>query len=215
MPETVIAALLQRIRRLQRNERIVLVHASAIGQRFNLALLAAATMWPADRILVALDHACTLQLIAPESADGNWYSFRHALVRRAAYQEFGATRVRPIHARIARAIERGAGSDDSSLGDLAYHSWAAADAARCVRYNELAGDRAVAAFAVEDAKAYYTRARAFLSRNSKGYRRLTSKLRALHADAAQTPGIEMRGRQSLKRRDPSARPMPPVRWTPR
>lgn len=187
--EAVVTALLERIRRLNRAERTVLMRASVIGQRFKFALLAATMTWPEVRVRAVLDEVCSSELIVPESR-GDWFSFRHALIRDAAYEEFIATRVRPIHRRIARALERGAGSDEVSLDDLAYHSWAAADVARCIRYNELAGDQAVAAFAKDDARTYYARARAFMSLDSSGYRRLTGKLYALQSEAAQTPGLE-------------------------
>lgn len=187
---TVITALLERIRRLNRAERIVLMRASAIGERFHFALLAATVTWSEARLRAALDQLWRLELIVPERSHGDSFRFRHALIRDAAYDEFIATRMRPIHRLIARALERSAGSDGATLVDLAYHSWAGADVRRCFRYNELAGDQAVAAFAKEDARTYYARARAFIAHDTRRYRRLTSKLDALQADAQHTPGVE-------------------------
>jgi predicted ATPase len=208
------AVLLGRIRRLNRTERVVLIRAAFIGQRFRFALLAATLALDEARVRAALDKACSLQLVVPESSPGDWYAFRHALIRDVAYEEFIGARIRPIHRRIGRALEAGIGSDEASLDDLAYHSWAAGDAARCLRYNELAGDRAAAAFAPHEAKRYYARARAFIAFDSDQHRRLTKKLDALEAETAPTPGAETEGRQSTGHRDRSTRPLPPVRWTP-
>lgn len=205
--------LLDRIRRLSRSERIVLMRAAFIGQRFRLALLAAVLALDEDRVRAALDAACNLQLVVPEKSSGNWYAFRHAITRDIAYEEFIGTRVRPIHRQIGRALEAELESETASLDDLAYHSWAAGDAVRCVRYNELAGDRAAAAFAAHDAQRYYARARAYVALNSEEYRRLSSKLDALAAQAPLAPGVETQGRQSPLR-DRSTGPLPPVRWTP-
>jgi predicted ATPase len=208
------AALSDRIRRLTRTERVVLMRAAFIGQRFRFALLAATLALDEARVRAALDKACSLQLVFPESSPGNWYSFRHALIRDVAYEEFVWARIRPIHRRIGRALEAGIESEEASLDDLAYHSWAAGDAARCLGYNELAGDRAAAAFAPHDAKRYYARARAYVAFDSEQHRRLTNKLDALEAETPSAPGAETEGRQSSGHRDRSTRPLPPVRWTP-
>jgi predicted ATPase len=188
-PSDVLAkALLQRLRSLNRVERGVLLRASVIGRRFRLAVLSGTTALPEARVRAVLDKACALQLIAWEGDDGEWFSFRHALTRDIAYDEFIETRVRPVHRRIARALERNADADRASLDDLAYHSWAGGDSARCIRYNELAGDRAVAVFAHQDARAYYARARSFARARSAEYRRLTDKLEALEDDARPVQG---------------------------
>jgi predicted ATPase len=175
-------ALLQRLRGLNRVERAVVFRASVIGRRFRLAVLSGATAIPEAKVRAALHKACDLQLIVAETEDGEWYAFRHALTRDVAYDEFVETCVRPIHRRIARVLERDAHGDRVALDDLAYHSWAAGDAARSIRYNELAGDRAAAAFAEDDAQTYYSRAREFAAHASEPYRRLTHKLAALRRE---------------------------------
>ncbi|HEY1428808.1 MAG TPA: hypothetical protein VGF18_04500 [Candidatus Tumulicola sp.] len=181
-------ALLQRLRGLNRVERAVVFRASVIGRRFRLAVLSGTTAIPEHKVRAALDKACDLQLLTAETTDGDWYAFRHALTRDIAYDEFVETRVRPVHRRIARVLERCTHDDRAAsvgheaLDALAYHSWAAGDAARSIRYNEMAGDRAAAAFADDDAHTYYTRAREFASDASAPYRRLTNKLSALRRE---------------------------------
>jgi predicted ATPase len=170
--------VLQRLRGFNRAERTVLMRASVIGRRFALALLAAAAGMDENRLREILEKACSMQLVVRERPDGDWYAFRHALIRDIAHDEFIATLLRPTHRLIARAIECGQTSE-SSLDDLAYHWWAARDAARCVRYNERAGDRAAAAFATQEAQIYYDRAREFAGSNSARYRRLTGKITGL------------------------------------
>ncbi|HET6275169.1 MAG TPA: hypothetical protein VFE16_04430 [Candidatus Cybelea sp.] len=174
--EALAAALLQRMRRLNRAERGVLLGAAVIGRRFRFAVLTATTALVEERVREALDKVCALQLVVRESSNGDWYAFRHALIRDVAYEEFVATRVRPIHRRIARALERCTGAEEISLDDLAYHSWLARDAVRGRRYNEMAGDRAIAVFADAEARVYYARAREFATPGSEEYRRLSSKL---------------------------------------
>ncbi len=167
------------MRQLDRDERTVLMRASAIGRRFPLAVLTATTALAEERVRAALDKACALQLVVREGAGAEWYAFRHALIRDVAHQNLVESRLRPIHRLIARALERCAGADESGSDDLAYHSWAAGDSVRCVLYNELAGDRAVAAFAACEARIYYERARDFAAPDSEQFARLTGKLFAL------------------------------------
>jgi predicted ATPase len=58
---------------------------------------------------------------------------------------------------------------------------------RAKRYNELAGDRAAAAYADVDARAYYERARTLVAMDSPEYARLTAKLARVDG-GARTPG---------------------------
>lgn len=178
--EAIAAVLLQRMRRLNRAERAVLLGAAVIGLRFRIAVLAATTALEERHVREALDKVCALQLVVREGSSGDWYAFRHALIRDVAYEEFVATRVRPVHRRIARALERCVGPEGISLDDLAHHSWLARDIARGRRYNEMAGDRAIAAFADAEARVYYARARALAIAGSQQYRRLSSKLVGLN-----------------------------------
>jgi len=175
--DALAVVLLERIRGLDRADRAVLMRASIIGRRFRVAVLNATVELAEDRVRAALDTACTLELIEPVDANCEWYTFRHALIRDAMYEQFVKSRVRHAHRRIALAVERCAGQD--ALDDLAYHSWAAGDATRCIRYNELAGDRALAVFAYDDARTLYGRARAFASLRSLDYLRLSGKIDAL------------------------------------
>jgi predicted ATPase len=173
------AAVLQRMRRLNRGERTLLLRASVIGQRFRVAVLAGVTALEEERVL---DQTGMHQFVVRDDERGDWYAFRHALIRDVAYKELVGTQVRPIHRLIARSLERSAGANDVVLDDLAYHSWAAADASRCLRYNERAGDRAAAAFASQDARIYYARALEFAQPDSKHFQRLADKLARLPGD---------------------------------
>lgn len=186
--EALATALLQRLRRLNRAERGVLLNAAVIGRRFRFGVLSAATALKEKPVRDALDKLCALQFVVRETLGGDWYAFRHALIRDVVYEEFVATRLRPIHRRIARALERCTHAEDIALDDLAYHSWLARDAVRGRRYNEMAGDLAVSAFADAEARVYYARAREFAIQNSEPYRRLTSKLAGLSQKGEEAQG---------------------------
>ena len=176
IPDTLRSSVLQRVRRMDRAARGVLMLAAVIGRRFPVALLAATASCPETRVRAALESACELQLIAAEDSAGEVYLFRHALTRDIIYAELVSLRMRPFHRNIARALERARSGGDVPLEDLAYHSWAAADATRALRYNELAGDNAAAVHAHDNARAYYLRALSLLEVDSTAYERVRKKL---------------------------------------
>jgi len=153
--------------------------ASVIGHRFEVTLLMAAVTCTQDQVRAALDRACALELVVPDGPGRHTYSFRHALTRDVIYAELITARTRPLHRRIARALERITASSDAPIDDLAYHFWAAGDVRRGIRYNELAGDRAAGVHAAAEARTYYGRARGMSEIDSHAFARLTAKLSAL------------------------------------
>ncbi len=178
IPETVRATVLGRIRSMDRLERGVIMRASVIGRRFHIAVLSATSRCPEPMVRAALERACDLQLLVEDGPSGDLFAFRHALTRDVIYEELLSGRVRPLHRRIARVLERMVAAGEGPLDDLAYHAWAAGDVRRGVRYNELAGDRAAALHASENARTYYGRALDLVSVDSGTYARVAEKLRA-------------------------------------
>lgn len=179
LPNVVRATVLERIRLLDRSQRSVVMCASVIGRRFEVTLLMAAVTCTQDQVRAALDRACALELVVPDGPGRQTYSFRHALTRDVIYAELITARTRPLHRRIARALERITTSSDAPIDDLAYHFWAAGDVRRGIRYNELAGDRAAGVHAEAEARTYYGRARGMSEIDSHAFARLTAKLSAL------------------------------------
>ena len=177
IPDRVRATVLERIGRMSFFDRTILMHASVIGPRFDLYVLAESTRTDELRIRIALERARTLDLVVVDAIESRRYAFRHALTRDIVYAELLALRIRPIHRRIARALERGPHAAHP-LEQLAFHWSAAGDARRSLKYNELAGDSASALYAFEDARAFYARALRCVESSSRAARRLHEKVRA-------------------------------------
>jgi predicted ATPase len=156
-------------------ERVVVMHASVIGRRFDFGVLVEAAEGAERDVRAALERACGLDLLVADAEACDTYAFRHALTRDIIYTELLTLAVRPIHGRIARALER-APHRTARLEQLAYHSWAARDVRRCIKYNELAGDEAAAIQALDDARAYYSRARSLVAAGRPAANRLDRKL---------------------------------------
>ena len=182
IPEAVHKTVRRRMGLLDRAQRAVIMRASVIGRRFDLSILIAAAPYAEATLQSALDRACRLHLLVADESVSGRFAFRHALIRDAVYAEFVGSATRPLHRRIARALERSLVAGAATLEDLAYHAWAGGDARRAVRYNELAGDNAAAVHAQSDARTYYGRARSLLDVDSPAYARLSEKFAAMAED---------------------------------
>jgi DNA-binding CsgD family transcriptional regulator len=155
LPATVQASVVERLRPLSEPERRIVAQAAVIGRAFDLAPLAATLDCDVTALLPALRRARDLQLI--EELGPTAFRFRHALTRDAIYGGFLTAQLRPLHRKIAQALED-APDERRSFESLAYHWWGAGDTRRAARYNELAGDAAAAVHAHDDAIAFYERA---------------------------------------------------------
>ncbi|HEX3550046.1 MAG TPA: AAA family ATPase, partial [Candidatus Elarobacter sp.] len=155
VPPTIADTLLERLKPFDEQERHVIGQAAVIGRAFHLDLLATTLGVDAETLLPVLRRARDVQLI--EELGPMAFRFRHGLTREAIYGNYLASEVRPLHRTVALTLER-TPEATSSTELLAYHFWAAGDAERSVRYNELAGDAASRVFAHEDAIAFYERA---------------------------------------------------------
>jgi predicted ATPase len=173
IPDALRTSVLERVRQLDRRARTILLCASVIGRRFDVRVLTATVARAPGDIRAALECACVLQLLE-EDDDGEQFLFRHALTRDILYAELLAVRTRPLHRRIARALET---TSDCPLEDLAYHWWAAGDRRRGFRANERAGDRAAEVHANGVALVHYNRALGLAAVDSECYTRLTEKIR--------------------------------------
>ena len=158
IPDMLRASVLERLKLFNRSDRSVLMCASVIGRRFQVDVLVATASRTRAEIDGVLHRACGLQLIEPDDSGRERFCFRHALTRDSIYGELLASRTRPLHRRIGRALERSETSADGGIEQLAYHWWAAGDVWRGIRYNELAGDRAAALHAAASARTHYDRA---------------------------------------------------------
>jgi ATP/maltotriose-dependent transcriptional regulator MalT len=159
IPGSVAASIIERLRELKSTEQEMLLAAAVIGRDFDASLLAALIEAPEEAILTALRRARNLQLIV-ERADNPSFRFRHAITRETLYRELLHSEARRLHGRIAAILEQ---SSDANEDEVAYHLWAAQDAARAISANEAAGDRFAAMNAYGDASRSYERALDFAS----------------------------------------------------
>jgi tetratricopeptide (TPR) repeat protein len=162
VPDSLRAVIRKRLTPLSAQAIHVLSAAAVVGRDFDVGLVGAACDLPTDAVLAALADAAILGFVAEVADTLGSYRFSHPLMREAIYDGLPIPVRMQMHQRVGAAIERlyGAGST-THIGELAYHFARAAplgESAKACEYARRAGDRAMGAFAYEEAVTQYRRA---------------------------------------------------------
>jgi class 3 adenylate cyclase/tetratricopeptide (TPR) repeat protein len=169
IPATAQAILATRIDRLEPEDKRLLQAASVIGKIVPLALLEAVADTSEGRLRQGLARLQSAELLYqtrlfPEIE----YTFKHALTHEVTYSGLVRERRRELHARIVGAIEMQYGD---RLGEhierLAHHALCGQLREKGVHYLRLAGLRAAAHSALEDARVWFEQALNILKTSPK------------------------------------------------
>ena len=171
IPEGVREVIGRRLDRLSERCNETLTVASVIGREFDMGVLVRLVEGPSampgermseDRMLEVLEEALAAQVIKELPQALGRYEFTHALIHETLAEELSLTRRVRLHARIAETLEELYGADaDARAVELAhYYSQAEAvlGSEKLVHYSLLAGERALATYAREEALAHFERA---------------------------------------------------------
>jgi len=97
-------------------------------------------------------------IVQPAAEAGRW-QFNHSLVETIAYNVMLKAQRRRMHRQVGEAIEtRWSGSETEHAEELAYHFTRAGEGAKALTYLALAGERAAARYANEEALGYFEQA---------------------------------------------------------
>ncbi len=156
VPQGVQEAIERRLAYIPDDARDVLDKASVIGQQFTLEVLAEVAGLAHDRLLELLDEVIALDYVAPAIGLGDHrYRFAHVLICDALYRRLPSARRAALHQRVGEALEQVYRGDlDSRAIELAHHYLKAAGedgSPSSLHYLQLAGERALAALAYEEA----------------------------------------------------------------
>ena len=164
IPMSLQAMLLTRVDRLHPGVRRLAQEASAIGPRFDKALLGAIAADPAS-LDTGLDFLCQAEIV-DEVAEASTqsspaYRFTHTLLHDIIYHNLLRERRKELHGRIANSLERLHGGTPDRLEDLAqlgHHFCKAAQTRKGAGYLMAAGDLARKIYANDDAMRLYRQA---------------------------------------------------------
>jgi class 3 adenylate cyclase/tetratricopeptide (TPR) repeat protein len=142
----------------------VLTMASVIGRDFDLELLEHVVDADGDHLIDLCDAAVRARLLQEHERGG--YTFAHALIERALYDELSGNRRARAHRAVAEALEELHGDHPGFRSGVLAHHWAHAvrptDAGKAIEYARRAGDHALATLAPDQAVRWYTQALEFL-----------------------------------------------------
>jgi len=157
VPATLKDSLMARLDRLG-NAREVAQMAAVIGRQFAFSLLTAMSPKSEVEIEAALEKLVTAGIVFPEQRGlERAFSFRHALVREAAYDSLLLSRRREWHESCAHALEERfveLAANEPEL--LAHHFGEAGLAGPACDYRMRAGERAVSRAAYTEAIAHFS-----------------------------------------------------------
>jgi class 3 adenylate cyclase len=145
VPSTVQAVLASRIDRLYPPDKELLQTLAVLGCEFPLNLVHRVTAKSGDELGQMLAQLQLGEFIYEQPAVGEVkYCFKHALTQEVAYNSLLLERRRAIHEKTAKAIEAVFGEClEDHYAELAHHFLRSADAAKAIRYAQLAADHAV------------------------------------------------------------------------
>jgi TolB-like protein/predicted ATPase/class 3 adenylate cyclase len=156
IPTSLHASLLARLDRLASVRHVAQIGAT-IGRQFSYGLLRAVSPLAEDQLQTALARLVASELVSQRGVPpAAVYTFKHALVRDAAYGSLLRNARRQLHAQIAEALEAQSPEIVESQPELlAQHYAEAALVEKSVTYWGKAGRRSAARSAVAEAAAQY------------------------------------------------------------
>ncbi|MCI0859096.1 MAG: protein kinase [Chloroflexi bacterium] len=160
IPEGVREVIGRRLDRLSERCNETLTTASVVGREFTLEQLRPLIEdMSEDRLLEVLEEALAARVIEELPRSVGRYQFTHALIQETLAGELSTTRRVRLHARIAESLEELYGADaEVHAAELARHfseAQTVLGTEKLVRYTLVAGERALATYAHEEALVHF------------------------------------------------------------
>jgi len=160
IPEGIREVIGRRLDRSSERCNQVLTVASVIGREFTLGQLERLVDdLPRLRLLEVLEEALAARIIEELPRAAGRYQFTHALIQETLAEELSTMRRVQMHAQIADALEGLYGAEaEAHAAELAQHYAEAVSVSgteKLVRYSLLAGERALASHAFEEAIGFF------------------------------------------------------------
>ena len=156
VPRAIGDLLARRVQRLTPERREILALAAVLGRDFDLEALVAAYDGAEAKVHDALDEGIATAVLEPSSRTRPTLRFTHALLTRALLRGANPLRLRSLHDRAARALERLAVCDPAAI---AAHFDMAGNDHDAYRTAITAGAQAQSVYAYESATDFFKMAR--------------------------------------------------------
>ena len=161
IPRSVREVVGQRARRLGRDAVRALSVAAVIGRSFELELLARVLGMDEHKLLDLLERAAAASLLRESCEWPGTFTFSHALIEHALYEDLSAARRARLHERVGEALEELYGDEPGPrIGQLAHHFAASVRPSapeKVIAYAVQAGRRAIEQLAPTEARRWFDR----------------------------------------------------------
>ena len=148
IPSSLHDSLMARLDRMQPVKEVAQT-AACVGREFSYQLLAAISPLPETELSQSLDQLVKAELIFRRgSPPHSSYTFKHALVRDAAYESLLKSKRQDMHARLVATLEQ---ARDTAPELLAHHATEAALFEKAIGWWRQAGGAAIARSAYQEA----------------------------------------------------------------
>jgi class 3 adenylate cyclase/tetratricopeptide (TPR) repeat protein len=158
IPQSIREVVGQRVRRLGERATRVLALAAVVGRDFDLDVLMEIAGVDPEDLVELLESATEAGIVAEIPGSPGRYSFTHALIEHALYEDLSLTRRQRAHLQVAEALEAAGGNRTEELA----HHWSQAtrpvDTSKAIHYAQLAAERAMAQLAPDDAARWFRQA---------------------------------------------------------
>ena len=161
MPTTIRGIVTARLDALPAEERAVLLAAAVMGKVFWRGPVerVSADTGSLGEMLAALERRDLIRREAVSAITGEQqYTFRHMMIRDAAYEMLPRMRRQELHADLARYLEQSAPATGEAVTQMARHWREAGEGERAVRYFIHAAEEAERGWAMEHAERLYKEA---------------------------------------------------------
>jgi tetratricopeptide (TPR) repeat protein len=152
IPQGIQVAVESRLAKLPEDVQEVLRVAAILGREFDYEVLIEASDLTEDDIIDAIELADSAQMVKEGKAD-TLYEFVHALVPQSIRENTHRLRLRKLHKRAAEAYEQ---AQPENYESLAYHHGEGGNDSQALHFYTLAGERALANYANQDAENHFT-----------------------------------------------------------
>jgi class 3 adenylate cyclase/predicted ATPase len=184
VPSTLADSLMARLDKLGFAKEVA-QRSAALGREFSRELLEATCLFENAVLDQALDQLVAAGLLYQRGAPPRaTYTFKHALIRDAAYESMLKSTRCSVHEAIARAVKNLLPHvEEESPELLAFHFEEAGHVETAIGYWRLAGERATARWAHLEAIQHFERALALLERQPETAERARQEIELLEASS--------------------------------
>jgi adenylate cyclase len=165
LPSSLETLVRSRLDALPAELKQVMQYATVIGAPFETTLLESISELSNVRSLLGRLES---RLLVHRGAEADQWFFTHSVIETVAYDSMLRARRKVLHRQVAEVLEaRWSGVEAEHAETLAYHFAQADEGSKALRYLVLAGERAIARYANEEALAFLGQAAERLSQESE------------------------------------------------